>query len=144
MSAPRKLKKRPCSVCRHWFLPDPRVAHCQKTCSASCSKALAAKRDAEWRRKNPDYEEHLRLAAALARADRAAIEIKPVTAPLARLPWRLVQVALGDKSAVALAFALRLQARQPQVAFEVKMRVPPDIPVRLPPLLEQVPIEVGS
>jgi len=143
MTAPRKLKKRPCSVCRRWFLPDPRVAHCQKTCGAVCGKARAARREAAWRGKNPDYGEHQRLAAALAQADQMAIEIQPASAPLARLPWRLVKTALGSKNAVVLAFALRLQARQTQMAFEVKMRFLPGIPVRLPPPLEQTAMESG-
>jgi hypothetical protein len=140
MPAPRKLNKRPCSVCRRWFLPDPRVAHCQKTCGSACRKALAAKRDAKWRAKNPDYEEHRRLVAALDVAGAAGIEIEPATSPLAKVPWRAVQVALGGKTAVVLAFALRLHAARCQVAFEGKTRILTRVSARLPPVFDQVAI----
>lgn len=132
-----KHKKRPCSICRRWFLPDLRVGCRQKTCSPTCKKALAAKRGAAWRRKNPDYEEHRRLVADLARAERVAIEIQPAGHPVARLPWRLVQTQLGGKMAVVLAVALRLQSRPHQTPFDVRIRVPTCVPVRLPRVLEQ-------
>lgn len=136
-----KHKKRPCSVCRRWFRPDPRTAHCQKTCGAVCSKKLAAKRDAKWRAKNPDYEAHRRLVDALGRADDATIEIEPAASPLARVPWRTVQVALGGKMAVTLAFALRLHASHRQVAFEGKTRILTRIPERLHKVFDQVAME---
>ena len=132
-----KHKKRPCSICRRWFLPDPRVGHRQKTCGSMCHKALAAKRGAVWRRKNPDYEEHHRLVADLARAERVAIEIQPASHPIARLPWRLVQTQLGGKMAVVLAVALRLQSQPHKTPFDVRIRVLPSVPVRLPHVLEQ-------
>ena len=134
-----KTASRPCSVCRKWFRPLPRVAHCQKTCSSACSKRLAAKRDAEWRAKNPDYEDRRRLEAALEHANDAAIKIEPNTSPLAKVPWREVQVALGGKMAVTLAFALRLHAGRCQVPFEGKTRILTRVPARLPLPFEQVP-----
>ena len=67
------------------------------TCSSACSKKLTAKRDAAWRARNPDYEEHRRLLAALERADEATLEIEPAASPLAQVPWRVLQVALGGK-----------------------------------------------
>ncbi len=33
-------RKRPCSICRKWFLPDVRQAGRQKACSPECSREL--------------------------------------------------------------------------------------------------------
>lgn len=140
MPETKPSRKRPCSVCRRWFQPAPRVAHCQKTCGSACSKKLAAKRDAKWRAENPDYEEHRRLGAALDRAEEATIKIQPATSPLAKVPWRNVQVALGGKAAVALAFALRLHAPRCQVAFEGKTRILTSVPAPLRKTFDQVAI----
>lgn len=141
----RKTKKRPCSHCRHWFLPDPRVAHCQKTCSPACSKAQIAKRQSAWRMKNPDYDADRRLREQLREAEQpgATLELQPATDPLARVPWRLVQTALGVKTAVVLAFALRLPPRGVQTALRVKVRTTPRSPARLPPAALQTAMEPG-
>ena len=114
------------------------MAHCQKTCGQACSKKLAAKRDAKWRAKNPDYEEHRQLVAALDVAADATIEIQPANSPLAKVPWRAVQVALGGKTAVVLAFALRLHASRCQVAFEGKTSILTRVPAPLRKTFDQV------
>lgn len=138
---PKTPASRPCSICRCWFRPAPRVAKTQKTCSPACSKKLAAKRDAAWRAKNPDYGEHRRLRAALLRvADGADVVVEPAGAPLAKVPWRAVQVAIGAKMAVVLAFALRLHASRRQVAFDGETRILTRVPRRLNKTFEQVPL----
>ena len=45
-------RKRPCSICRKWFLPDVRQIGRQKTCSPECRKELHRRNCAEWNRKN--------------------------------------------------------------------------------------------
>jgi len=47
-----KPRKRPCSICRKWFLPDVRQAGRQKTCSDECSGELHRRNCAKWNRKN--------------------------------------------------------------------------------------------
>jgi hypothetical protein len=145
MKDARKTKKRPCSNCRRWFQPDPRVAHCQKTCGPACSQELTAKRQADWRGKNPDYDANRRLCAQLREAERpgAIVEIRPSSDPLARVPWRLVQTALGSKMAVVLAFALRLPPRGDQTALQVKIRMSPRSCARLPHHARQTAMEAG-
>lgn len=145
MPTPRKLKKRPCSVCRRWFQPNPRTTKCQKTCGAACSKAWEARRQADWRRKNPDYHVDRRLDAKVKQAMQpgAVIEIGPAAAPLARLPWDRAQTAFGPERAVLLAFALRLQLRERQTAFRVKVRIRRAFPGRLPPSAAQTAIASG-
>ena len=50
------LTKRPCRICRRWFVPDGRVGRRQRACSApTCQIARRARTQASWRRRNPDY-----------------------------------------------------------------------------------------
>ncbi len=111
----RASKKRPCSVCRKWFTPDPRVAARQRTCGAACSKRLAQKQQAAWRGRNPDYEADRELRRRIEHAETSGsqIEVRPGS-QLARIPWRTVQTAIGVKQAVVLAFALRVLDRGAQ------------------------------
>lgn len=50
-----KARKRPCSICRKWFLPDGRQAGRQKTCSPRCSRELHRRNCAKWNKKNTAY-----------------------------------------------------------------------------------------
>ncbi len=131
--AKTKLRKRPCSACGRWFLPDHRVRRCQKTCSRECGKKWAARRESQWRRKNPDYEADRRVRKQLCRAEQqdATVEVGPSGAQLARLPWRLMQTAFGVKKAVILAFALRLLKGERQTAIRVRIFATSRSPGRL-------------
>ncbi len=48
-------RKRPCSICRKWFLPDVRQAGRQKACSPKCSRELHRRNCAKWNKKNTAY-----------------------------------------------------------------------------------------
>jgi len=49
-------RKRPCRICRQWFLPDPRLKERQMTCGQTeCQRQWHKKKCAEWNRKNSDY-----------------------------------------------------------------------------------------
>src|SRR6056297_2132233 len=49
-------RKRPCRICKRWFLPDPRVKERQKTCGRpECQREWHRRKCAEWYRSNPDY-----------------------------------------------------------------------------------------
>jgi hypothetical protein len=45
-------RKRPCSICRKWFLPDVRQKGRQVTCSPECQKERHRRQCAKWNRKN--------------------------------------------------------------------------------------------
>lgn len=70
----RKSKKRPCRICRKWFMPNPRVGDRQKTCGDDeCMRKWHAKKCAEWNQKNSKcaQENYLqdKLALALSQND---------------------------------------------------------------------------
>jgi hypothetical protein len=49
-------RKRPCKICRKWFLPDPRQIGRQKTCGDPlCQKENHRHQCAKWNQKNGDY-----------------------------------------------------------------------------------------
>lgn len=64
------VRKRPCSICRKWFLPSPRAGPRQHVCpNPDCQRERHRRNCASWRRRNPDYDRETRLRARLA-ADR--------------------------------------------------------------------------
>lgn len=62
MSSQRYAKKRPCGICRRWFMPHPRLKDRQQTCGDPvCKKEWHRKKCAEWNKRNGDYFRAKRL-----------------------------------------------------------------------------------
>ena len=60
------IKKRPCRVCKKWFVPNPRVGSRQKTCgSTECQNKWHAKKCSQWNRQNRDYFQGYHLSIKL-------------------------------------------------------------------------------
>ena len=92
------LTKRPCCICRHWFVPDRRVGRRQRACSApACQVTRRAKTQASWRRRNPDYFIAHRIQRRRLQAEVAQTVVPPLVLPppLSQLPWDLAQDAFG-------------------------------------------------
>ena len=92
------LTKRPCCICRHWFVPDRRVGRRQRACSAlACQIARRATTQASWRRRNPDYFIAHRIQRRRLKAEDAQAVVPPLVfpPPLSQLPWDLAQDAFG-------------------------------------------------
>ena len=47
--------KRPCCICRKWFLPDVQQKGRQKTCSPDCKRELHRRHCQAWNKKNKAY-----------------------------------------------------------------------------------------
>ena len=129
MSAPRK---RPCSICRRWFRPDPRVGARQRACGKpECQAARRKKTQAQWRAKNPDYAAGYRLQRR--NSQERMPEALGVPAPLNRLPWDLAKDEIGGKAADFLGVmgALLVRSAKDQIRLHlVESRIVPD---ELPP-----------
>jgi len=53
MADPSYIKKRPCRICRKWFIPNARVGDRQKTCGCNeCKQKWRIKKCAQWNKKN--------------------------------------------------------------------------------------------
>jgi len=49
-------RKRPCRVCKRWFIPHPRLKDRQKTCAdRQCQREWHRRKCAQWNRANVDY-----------------------------------------------------------------------------------------
>ena len=90
------LTKRPCCICRRWFVPDRRVGRRQRACPApTCQVARRARTQASWRRRNPDYFIAHRVQRRRLNADEAQAAVLPLVLPppLSQLPWDVAQKA---------------------------------------------------
>src|SRR5450631_171968 len=129
-----KARKRPCTICRRWFLPNPRVGARQKACGQpECQSARRQKSQASWRRRNPEYATAYRIQ------QRAAAEPPPeplrMPAPLNQLPWDLAKDQFGGQGAdfIGVLGALLIRTAKDQFqAYVVDVtRLPGALP--LPP-----------
>ena len=127
MPAPRK---RPCSICRRWFRPDPRVGARQRACGeADCQAARRKKTQARWRAKNPDYAAGYRLQ----RRNAQAPEALRVPAPLNRLPWDVAKDEIGGKATDFLGVMGTLLVRSAKDQIRLHLMDAKRLPNALPP-----------
>ena len=97
--------KKPCSVCRRWFRPDPRVGARHRACSEACSRERRQKTQAAWRRRNPDYF----VARRLTERSREKRRDPPRVSGLwRRVPWDLVQSEFGTEGADLIGVVARV------------------------------------
>jgi hypothetical protein len=126
------LRKRPCSICRRWFRPDPRVGARQHACrQPECRTARRKKTQAQWRAKNPDYAVGYRLQ------QRSAQERPPeplrVPAPLNRLPWDVAKDEFGGKATDFLSVMSALLMRSAKDQIRLYLIDARRLPGALPP-----------
>lgn len=122
-----KRRKKPCSICGRWFLPDVRLGGRQRTCGArECRIACKAKSQARWRERNPDYQADRRLRAQVraAESEPAGRRLSAPPAFMAALPWRQVKTLMGAKTAVATTFLLRMLDRELKTLMRAEIRMP--------------------
>ena len=135
--------KRPCTICRRWFRPDPRVGARQRACRGpDCQAARRKKTQATWRARNPDYFIARRMQSRSLQ-ERTPAPLR-LSAPLSRLPWDIAQDEFGVKGAdfIGVMGTLLLGAAQDQFkAYVVDSRRVPD---PLPPGAVQDQIRVGA
>lgn len=94
-----EARKRPCTICRRWFRPDPRIGARQRACGKpECQTSRRSKTQAKWRIRNPEY-------AAAYRIQQRAIATNPpaeplrMPPPLNQLPWDLAKDQFGAEGA---------------------------------------------
>lgn len=66
-----KPRKRPCSICRTWFLPDVRQNGRQTTCSPECRKERHRRKCEAWNKKNKAYFKEIYLNQKLEPTNKA-------------------------------------------------------------------------
>ena len=94
-----EARKRPCSICRKWFRPNPRVGTRQWACTKpDCQKARRQRTQANWRARNPDYFTGHRIQNRAAKGEPPP-DPSHLPAPLNQLPWDIAQDQFGAQSA---------------------------------------------
>src|SRR5688572_1683654 len=109
--------KRPCSICRRWFRPDPRIGSRQRTCrNPDCQTARRRKKQKQWREHHPDYFNARRIQDR-SKEDRTAEPLR-VPPPLNQLPWDIAQSQFGVQGADFIGIFGRVLLRAAQSQFE--------------------------
>jgi hypothetical protein len=107
-----KSRKRPCKVCRRWFLPDVRHQNRQKTCTRPyCQKQWHNKLCAEWNSRNKAYFKGNYLQMKLGRCEalcemqtkKTSLKIPPARIHL-HLPRDLIQDVIGIEHLVIIEY----------------------------------------
>jgi hypothetical protein len=116
-------KKRPCSVCRRWFLPDARVGDRQRTCgSAECRRARHRRVDRDWHARHPDYDRGRRWQKKQEQAEENGAPSRPETPPLSGVPLDVAQDAMGLQAVVIILELAKVLVRHAQ--DEKRVQVP--------------------
>ena len=125
-----EVKKRPCRICRKWFMPHPRAGDRQKVCHrASCQAERKRRSQRAWRERNPNYDQKRRLQ------QRLLVEAKeecPNPAPVDQVNWEVVEKVTGPAHRVVTeslgrlitAWCQNLVAPKAQVQSEDLDRLP--------------------
>jgi hypothetical protein len=117
--------KRPCRICRTWFVPHPRLGDRQKTCAAAeCQQQWHRHKCAQWNQKNTAYYREIYLnkrlqIAVAAESARSTSQIAaecPLPPPVAPLnyPRAVVQEVIGAQPLVIIEYIVRLLTRRVQ------------------------------
>ena len=129
-----EARKRPCTICRRWFRPNPRVGSRQRACGSSdCQKARRQKTQANWRNQNPGYSIAWRIDR------RAAAHPEPpeplrLPPPLNQLPWDVAKDQFGLQGADFIGVMGALIVRTAKDQIRPYLTDPPAVPDTLPPL----------
>ena len=101
--------KRPCGICRRWFVPDVRQKGRQRTCGSDCRQELHRRQCADWNKKNKAYPKNNYLGKKLEKIADSPVtqvahktsfprQIKPV------LPIEIITTEYGIKSAIMVQY----------------------------------------
>ncbi len=113
-------RKRPCRICRRWFIPNPRLKDRQKTCgNHQCQREWHRKMCEKWNRENSDYFKSNYLQKKLEAAtggDQSKTSFQPESSvyvlPKSRfksgLPQRYVQEVIGIQHLVIIEYFSQL------------------------------------
>jgi hypothetical protein len=136
MGQKRSGIKRPCRICKKWFLPNPRLGDRQKTCGTpECQRQWHIRKCAEWNLKNRHLarESYLRgrLESLAPVSDLPASP--PQTSPPPPLksspqrvspldyPPKVVQEVIGAQQLVIIEYIVRLLIRRVQEVIKPQL-----------------------
>ena len=112
--------KRPCCICRKWFLPDARQKGRQKTCSPDCKKELHRRLCEAWNKKNKAYFKNDYLSKKLDKSTDQQTASTSRKIPLTRqtkpvLPIEIIVTEYGIKPAIIIQYLVAQIVNQTSV-----------------------------
>lgn len=127
MASNSYTKKRPCRICRKWFVPNPRVGARQKTCGAKeCKDKWHAKKCSQWNRQNRAYFQAIHLSKKLqaVQNQEASPGKQPPQVPKSvkspKLPQEVIQEVIGKQQYVIAEYMARLLLRGVQEVIRMQ------------------------
>ena len=106
-------RKRPCRVCKRWFVPHPRLKDRQKTCGdPQCQWEWHRRKCAQWNHKNVDYFKANYLAKKLEVTSAARSRLKT------GLPLCYVQEQIGTAQLIIIEYLSQLLMRRCRYLFD--------------------------
>jgi hypothetical protein len=103
-------KKHPCSICRRWFMPHPRLKERQKTCGDTvCKKEWHRRKCTEWNQANSDYFKANYLQKKLdSQATTSPVKSRLKTG----LPLERVQEVIGMQHLIIIEYLAQLLVKR--------------------------------
>ena len=119
--------RKPCSICRRWFTPQPRVRHRQRIClREECRREQKRRTQKEWSKSNPDYWTARNLRRRADRIEEGREEKRFLGPPkeLRGIPTDLVQDEIDPQTFVLINYFVKVmrldeEARRRLVGFIV-------------------------
>jgi len=121
------MPKRPCRICRRWYIPHPRVKDRQMTCGdPGCKREWHRKKCADWNRKNTEYfrANYLQKKLDALGQPEGVAGICPVRSRSpSGLPHAKVQEVIGIEPLVIIEYLVQHLLRRFQELIRVKVTV---------------------
>ena len=128
-----RCKKRPCRICRRWFMPNPRLKDRQMTCGdPECKREWHRRKCQEWNRANPDYfrANYLQKKLEAAQSDKAKAHLfkinttgPPKSPSKSGLPLQLVQEVIGVQHLIIIEYLAQLLIKRFQEVLKSQVVV---------------------
>ena len=129
------FKKRPCRICRRWFMPNARLKDRQMTCAdPECKRQWHRKKCAEWNKKNSDYFKSNYLQKKLDAADQSGRICEVKRCLRSGLPLEVVQEVISIQHIIILEYFGQLLFRRFQEVIKSQVTVKTREVRRLPPM----------
>ena len=130
-------RKRPCRICRRWFMPNPKQKDRQMTCGDSeCQREWHRKKCEEWNRKNVDYFKTIYLSKKIQAVTPTADQSRSMQLNCrlkSGLPLSYVQDVIDIQHLVIIEYFGQLLFRRFQEALKAQLIVITKESRRLPP-----------
>ena len=128
-------KKRPCRICRRWFMPDAKVKERQMTCGdEECQREWHRRKCKAWNKNNAEYfranylQKKLETASESAKASKSTRPESGSSLSIKRpinigLPLEVVQEVISIQQVVIIEYFGQLLIRRFQEALRRKLIV---------------------